>query len=177
MGEVLETIYLGFVGVVSLALCLGVMAYIIFSSNSRWRDFETMYPARNAGEPIARKLSGMVRISRPGFRWGHLSGDLKSHRHPPVWFGVYDDGLSLSIMPPFKYGCRDLFLPFARMSVEPATWDWVTDAYGLQMEGVDDLEIVVFPNVLEWAGEKNRVLQSKLDRAEAVRTQQASEAG
>ena len=169
MGEILGQLYMALVSIVSLSVFGGLAFYIIHASNSRWREYEMLYAAFEPREPLAKKLAGMVRISQPGFRWGHLSGDLKSHRHPPVVVGVHHDGLSLSIVPPFRYGCRDLFLPFANMSVEPAAWDLSDKAYGIQMEGVEGIEILMFSNIMEWAAERSEILGLMLKRAELLR--------
>jgi hypothetical protein len=169
MGEILSQLYMAVVSMLSLAIFGGLAFYIIHASNSRWREYELLYAAFEPREPLAKRLAGTVRISQPGFRWGHLSGDLKSHRHPPVLVGVHPDGLSLSIVPPFRYGCRDLFLPFDKMTVEPAAWDLSDSDYGLRMEGVDGIEILMFSNVLQWAGEKSEILGLMLQRAELVR--------
>lgn len=172
MGDILEQLYLALVSIVSIGAVGGLMFYIVHASNSRWREYEQLYAAFKPREPLAEKLTGMVRISKPGFRWGHLSGDLKSHRHPPVMVGVHPDGLSLSIVPPFKYGCRELFLPFDRMTVEPAAWDLQDNEYGIRMEGVDGIEILMFANVLQWAAERSETLERMLQRAELVRGMQ-----
>jgi hypothetical protein len=169
MGEILEQLYMTLVSVLSLAFFGGVAFYIMHASTGRWRDYERLYVATDLKKPIAKKMTGMVRISQPGFRFGHLSGDLKSHRHPPVMVGIYSDGLSLSIVPPFKYGCRDLFLPFAKMTIEPAAWDLLSKEYGIRMEGVDGIEILMFSNILQWAAEKSEILHLMLQRAELVR--------
>lgn len=177
MGEVFEQLYMTLVSMLSLAFFGGLAFYIIHASNSRWREYEQLYAAFEPREPLAKKLAGMVRISQPGFRWGHLSGDLKSHRHPPVVVGVHHEGLSLSIVPPFRYGCRDLFLPFDKMTVEPAAWDLSNSDYGIRMEGVDGIEILVFSNVLQWAAEKSEILQLMLQRAELLRAISSPEDG
>lgn len=169
MGDILEQVYMTLVSTLSLAFFGGLAFYIIYASNSRWREFELLYAAFEPRDPLAKKLAGAVRISQSGFRWGHLSGDLKSHRHPPVMVGIHRDGLSLSIVPPFRYGCRDLFLPFDKMTVEPAAWDISNGDYGIRMEGVDGIEILMFSNVLEWAAEKSEILGLMLQRAEMVR--------
>ena len=169
MGEIFEQLYMALISMLSLAFFGGLAFYIIHASNSRWREYELLYAAFEPREPMAKKLAGMVRISQPGFRWGHLSGDLKSHRHPPVVVGVHPDGLSLSIVPPFRYGCRDLFLPFAKMTVEPAAWDLLDNEYGIQMEGVDGIEILMFSNVMQWAAEHSEILGLMLKRAELLR--------
>ncbi|MEO1221291.1 MAG: hypothetical protein AAFY42_08070 [Pseudomonadota bacterium] len=169
MGEIVEQLYLTVVSMLSLAFFGGLAFYIIHASNSRWREYELLYAVIETREPIAKKLAGMVRISQPGFRWGHLSGDLKSHRHPPVVVAVHEDGLTLSIAPPFKYGCRDLFLPFSKMSIEAAPWDMLDNAYGIRMEGVDGIEILMFANVMEWAAQKSEVLGLMLQRADIIR--------
>jgi hypothetical protein len=169
MGAVFEQLYMTIVSMLSLAFFGGLAFYIIHASNSRWREYEQLYAAFEPREPLAKKLAGMVRISQPGFRWGHLSGDLKSHRHPPVVVGVHREGLSLSIVPPFRYGCRDLFLPFDKMTVEPAAWDLSDSEYGIRMEGVDGIEILMFSNVLQWAAEKSEILELMLQRAELLR--------
>ena len=169
MGEFFEQAYMTFVSMLSLAFFGGVAFYIIHASNSRWREYELLYAVIEPRQPLAKKLAGMVRISQPGYRWGHLSGDLKSHRHPPVVVGVHHDGLTLSIAPPFKYGCRDLFLPFDKMTVEPAKWDMLHKEYGIQMEGVDGIEILMFSTIMEWAGEHSEILDLMLQRAELVR--------
>jgi hypothetical protein len=169
MGEILEQLYMTLVSVLSLAFFGGVAFYIMHASTGRWRDYERLYVATDLKKPIAKKMTGMVRISQPGFRFGHLSGDLKSHRHPPVMVGIYPDGLSLSIVPPFKYGCRDLFLPFAKMTIEPAAWDLISNEYGVRMEGIDGIEILMFSNILQWAAEQSEILHLMLQRAEMVR--------
>jgi hypothetical protein len=169
MGDILEQLYMTLVSMLSLAFFGGVAFYIMHSSTGRWRDYERLYAATGSPTPIARKMTGMVRISQPGFRFGHLSGDLKSHRHPPVMVGVHSDGLTLSIVPPFKYGCRNLFLPFDKMTIEPAAWALLNNEYGVQMEGVDGIEILMFSNILQWAAEKSEILDLMLQRAEMVR--------
>ncbi|OBV12034.1 hypothetical protein [Erythrobacter dokdonensis] len=169
MGGIIDQVYLTIISMVSLAFFGGLAFYIIHASNSRWREYELLYAAIEPRETKTRKLAGMLRISQPGFRWGHLSGDLKSNRHPPVMVGVHHDGLSLTIVPPFRYGCRDLFLPFDRMTIEPAAWDFSDRAFGIQMEGVDGIEIVMFANVMEWAAEHSDILALMLQRADLVR--------
>lgn len=169
MGEFLEQAYMTLVSVLSLAFFGGVAFYIMHASTGRWRDYERLYAATKPCKPLAKKMTGMVRISQPGFRFGHLSGDLKSHRHPPVMVGIHDDGLSLSIVPPFKYGCRDLFLPFDQMTVEPASWDLLDNEYGVRMEGVEGIEILMFSNILQWAAERSEILGLMLQRAEVIR--------
>lgn len=169
MGDIFEQLYLTVVGMVSLGVFGGIAFYIMHASTSRWREYELHFAAIEPREPMAKKLAGMLRISQPGFRWGHLSGDMKSHRYPPVVVGVHDDGLSLSIVPPFKHGCRDLFLPFDQMTIEPAAWDLSSNEYGIQMEGVDGIEIVMFSSVMQWAAEKSEILTLMVQRAELVR--------
>ncbi|GMN04009.1 hypothetical protein [Erythrobacter sp. MTPC3] len=176
MGEIAETIYMSFVGAISLGFFMFVGGYIIYASNSRWREFESVYPARDTAKPMDHKITGMVRISQPGFRWGHLSGDLKSHRHPPVNVSVDEKGLTLSIVQPFKYGSGDLFLPFDEMTIEPAEWDLLKKAYGVQMERVEGVEILMFDNILEWAAERSEVLTLMLKRAELIRSLEAEKA-
>lgn len=169
MGEMIEQIYLTIVSMLSLGFFGGLAFYIIHASNSRWREFELSYAAIAPRAPMAKKLAGMLRITPPGFRWGHLSGELKSERYPPVVLGVHPDGLSLTIVPPFRHGCRDMFLPFDQMTIEPAAWDLIDKAYGIRMEGVDGLEITMFSNIMEWAAEHSEVLGLMLQRAELVR--------
>jgi hypothetical protein len=169
MGEIFEQLYMALVSMLSLAFFGGLAFYIVHASNSRWREYELLYADIDPKPPLAKKLAGAIRISQPGFRWGHLSGDLKSNKHPPVIVGVHPGGLSLSIVPPFRAGCRDLFLPFDQMTVEPAAWDMLSSEYGIRMEGVDGIEIVMFANVLQWAAERSEVLALMLKRAELVR--------
>ncbi|ANK11700.1 hypothetical protein A9D12_00625 [Erythrobacter neustonensis] len=169
MGEIVEQVYMTLVSAISLVFFGGVAFYIMHASNGRWRDYERLYAATDLPKPIGKKMTGMVRISQPGYRFGHLSGDVKSHRHPPVMVGVYPHGLSLSIVPPFKYGCRDLFLPFDKMTIEPAAWDLLKNEYGVRMEGVDGIEILMFSNILQWAAERSEILALMLQRAKVLR--------
>ncbi|MFU7529132.1 hypothetical protein [Qipengyuania sp. ASV99] len=169
MGDIFEQLYLAAVSMVSLGVFGGLAFYIMHASHSRWREYELSYAAIAPREPTAKRLAGMLRIAPPGFRWGHLSGEWKSERYPPVVLGVHPDGLSLTIVPPFRHGCRDLFLPFDKMTIEPAAWDLIDRAYGIQMEGVCSLEITIFSNVMEWAAEKSEILKLMLQRAELVR--------
>lgn len=169
MGEIIEQIYLAFVGALSLTFFGGVAFYIMSASYSRWREFERRYAATTLPEALAKRMAGAVRISQPGARWGHLSGDLKSYRHPPVHVRVHKEGLSLAMVQPFKFGHHDLFLPFAKMTVEPAAWDMLSNEYGIQMEDVEGIEIVMFSNIMQWAAEHSEVLDLMLRRAEMVR--------
>ena len=169
MGDIIEQLYLAVVSIVSLGVFGGLAFYILHASHSRWREFEPFYAAMAPREPLAKKLAGMLRIAPPGFRWGHLSGELKSERYPPVMLGVHPDGLSLTIVPPFKHGCRDLFLPFDKMTIEPAAWDLIDRAYGIRMEDVEGLEITMFSNIMEWAAESSGIVRMMLQRAEMVR--------
>lgn len=174
MGSILEQAYVALVGVLSVGALAALAGYIIHASHAGWRVYERLYPARDGAEPLASKMTGMIRISRPGVRWGDVSGRVAAHRYPPVMVGVHADGLSLSIVAPFRYGNRDLFLPFAAMSIAPASWDFVSEVYGVQMEGADELEILMFPNILHWAAEKSDLLGLMLRRADVVRRMQAA---
>lgn len=169
MGDIIEQLYLAVVSMVSLGVVGGLAFYIMHASHSRWREFEPYYAAIVPREPLAKKLAGMLRIAPPGFRWGHLSGELKSERYPPVVLGIHPDGLSLTIVPPFRHGCRDLFLPFDKMTIEPAAWDLIDRAYGIRMEDVDGLEITMFSNIMEWAAENSGIVRMMLQRAETTR--------
>ncbi|WP_247270163.1 hypothetical protein [Qipengyuania sp. S6317L1] len=169
MGEIIEQIYLALVGALSLTVFGGIALYIMSASYSRWRDFERHYATTTLPKTLAKRMAGAVRISQPGARWGHLSGDLKSYRHPPVHVRVHKDGLSLSMVQPFKFGHRDLFLPFSKMTVEPAAWDMLSNEYGIQMKDVEGIEIVMFSNIMQWAAEHSEVLDLMLQRAEVVR--------
>ena len=170
MGEIFEQAYLAVVGALSLAFFGGVAITIMQAGLSRWREFETLYLQTNPRQPLARKMAGTMRISKPGYRWGPLSGDHKANRrHPPVFVAVHEDGLALSIVPPFQFGCRDLFLPFAKMTVVPAKWDLLSDAYAIRMDGVEGLEILMFSNIMEWAAQRSDILALMLKRAELIR--------
>lgn len=169
MGELFEQIYLAVVSVISIAVFFGIAAVITYASYARWRDLEVHYAATYLPAPLGKQLTGMIRIGEPGHRWCHESPDIKSRRHPPVTVGVYPEGLSLSVMPLFRRGCRDLFLPFDRMSIHPASWNLLTDEYGVRMKGVDHLEILLFSNVLHWAAERVPQLQAMIEQADAMR--------
>ncbi|MEL7320180.1 MAG: hypothetical protein AAFN04_16260 [Pseudomonadota bacterium] len=175
MGEIIEQAYLAFVGALSFAFFGAVAVYVMHAGLSRWREFETLYLQTEPRKPLARKMAGTLRFSKPGYRWGPLSGDLDANRrHPPVFVGVHRDGLTLSIVPPFKFGCRDLFLPFAKMTVVPAKWDLLSDEYAIRMDGVEGLEILMFSTIMEWAAQRSDVLALMLERAEHVRGLQAA---
>lgn len=173
MGSILEQAYLALIGALSVGAAAALAGYIIHASHAGWRVYERLYRARDRAAPLASKMTGMIRISRPGVRWGDVSGRVPSHRYPPVMVGVHADGLTLSIAAPFRYGCHDLFLPFAAMRIAPANWDFMSDVYGVQMEGADGIEILMFPNILHWAAEKSELLGLMLRRADVVRRMQA----
>ena len=171
MGDMLESIYMTVVSTVSLVGMFFILYLIMRATTSRWREFEALYPARDAAKPVFTVKAGAIRIAQPGFRFGHLSGDLKSRVYPPVTFDLYAEGLSLSVMPPFKYGCRDLFLPFAKMTVEPAPWTIGKGDYGLRMEGVEGIEIQVYSTTIAALSEHSEVLRLMVKRADLLREQ------
>ena len=74
-------------------------------------------------------------------------------------------------MPPFKYGCRDLFLPFAKMTVEPAPWTIGKGDYGLRMEGVEGIEIQAYSTTIDALAEHSEVLRLMVKRADLLREQ------
>lgn len=166
MGDLVEQIYMGTVSIVSLAGVFGVLYLIMRASNSRWREFERKYLARDLSEPLALVQAGAVRIAQPGFRFGHLSGDLKARVFPPARVGVYAEGLSVAIKPPFKYGCRDLFLPFKHMTIEPAPWTIGEVDYGVRMDGVEGIEIQFYSTTLKELAPASQMLELMLRRAE-----------
>ena len=84
MGDMLESIYMTVVSTVSLVGMFFILYLIMRATTSRWREFEALYPARDAGKPVFTEKAGAIRIAQPGFRFGHLSGDLKSRVYPPV---------------------------------------------------------------------------------------------
>ena len=65
-------------------------------------------------------------------------------------------------LPPFKYGCCDLFLPFEEVTIELVSWDFYSNAYGVRMGGIDGVEILMFPNILQWAAHRSEILDRML---------------
>ena len=140
-----------------------VVAWFIKYHHQRdWRKFESRYIARDLPQPLASKMTGTARIARPGDVIGLPTKRNTPIVLPPVTVGTFPGGISLSIVWPFRYGCRELYLPFRDMEIHKARIGLVGDCYGLRMRGMEHHEIVLFGDVMRWVGERSPSLQIKL---------------
>ena len=63
---------------------------------------------------------------------------------------IHNDGLALSLIPPFNVLCPPIYLPFDRMVLERTHWALWPEPFAIRMHGLPDVDIIVGRDTVQW---------------------------
>jgi hypothetical protein len=134
----------------TLVLFAGALYLVLRFQNARWRLLAPSYAssAEKPGRAVKRFATVVARGGMPFFT-----------KYVGVSIAIHEDGLGLSIVPPFSAGAPALFLPFDEMSVRRTDWYLNCGSFSIRMKRNADMELIIDDGLLSW-------IQANTDRCE-----------
>lgn len=134
---------------IGLAVFLGLMWWIAKANSHWWRAVGTRYRGTSRGRRLARKTPETLVITARGKTGGLVKGNVGFRVYGASRIAIHEDGLVLTQIPPFNVMCAPLFLPFGEMDLTETDWGF-NRAYAFRMDGLSDIDIIVYPRVVRW---------------------------
>jgi hypothetical protein len=126
---------------ITLGLFAGALYFVMRFQNYRWRLLASAYQSRVRREATTRKrFATLVAIGGIPF----------FSRYAGVTIEVCEDGLALSIVPPFSVGAPPLYLPFGEMKIRRTSWYLNSGSFSIKMARGRGVELIVDDALLGW---------------------------
>jgi hypothetical protein len=133
----------------ALAIFVGLMWWFAKAHSHMWRLVAARYRGNPPSAAIARKLEVTVIAARSLRIPDPLHNP--AHRHyPGLILAVHDEGLALSLVPPFNIMCSRLFLPFDEMDLKQTDWALWPDPFAIRMRRLPDIDIIIGRDTVRW---------------------------
>jgi len=139
---------------VGAAVFLGLMWWAAKTRASQWQAVSNAYAARPPASPIARKTPETIIVAQRGATGPLSPGGFRNYAG--VSIAVHDDGLALSLVPPFNILCPPIFLPYDGMAVVPTSWGLWPEPVAIRMRHAPDVDIIVARDTVRWLREHSR---------------------
>ena len=115
-------------------------------------------PTRTCGaafRPTIRRVDPResIVITKRGEKGPLIFGNAAYRLYAGVAVTVHQDGLSLSLVPPFNIRCPPLFLPFDQMRLEPTSWGLWPEPFAIRMRRATDVDLILDRSVVSWIRE------------------------
>lgn len=152
MKEFFSKIWLFGSSLIGLGIFAALMWHFARAHSHMWR----LAAARYAGSPRSPKIASKIEtavITTRGATGGLYTGNLRYRVYPGLLVAILEDGLALSLLPPFNIMCPALFLPFDEMQLKETDWALWPNPFAIRMTRTPDLDIVVDRRVVGWIRE------------------------
>ena len=131
-----------------------IVAFILWiglrSHSHMWQLVSGRYRGKPASTTIARKLETAL-IATRGLRTPNPFG--KPYRRYTVMLDIHDEGLALSVVPPFNIMCPPLSLPFDEMELTPTDWALWHEPHAIRMRQLPETDIIIGRDTVRWIRE------------------------
>jgi len=115
-----------------------------------WRLAAAKYAARARPARIATRPIDTIVITSRGSNGPFFTGNSAYRVYAGVKIGIDQDGLALSLIPPFNIMCPPIYLPFDEMSLEHTFWALWPEPFALRMQGLPDIDIILARDTVQW---------------------------
>jgi hypothetical protein len=132
------------------AVFLGLMWHLARAHSFQWRIVSKAYSGRATTSLLARKVPETIVITERGARGPLAPGGAGWRNYPGVRIAVHEDGLALSLVPPFNIMCPPLFLPFVDMEVGSTWWGLWPDPLAIRMKRAPKVDMIVAQDTVRW---------------------------
>ena len=132
------------------ALFLGLMWYLARAQSFQWRIVSKAYSGRATTPLLARKVPDTIVITERGARGPLAPGGAGWGHYPGLRIAVHEDGLALSLVPPFNIMCPPLFLPFDDMEVASTWWALWPEPVAIRMKRAPKVDMIVAQDTVRW---------------------------
>jgi hypothetical protein len=140
IAELLEKAVLAGIG---LGVAFGAAYLIYFRDAHFWR-----YLAENYQRPWQRPLA--IRRFQHAVAYG--IGPVSKSYNSILTIGLHDDGIALSVIPPFSFFHKPLFIPFADITGWKQIWYLNAKSFELGFAKAPEVKLVMPASQVEWIG-------------------------
>lgn len=140
----------------TLAFAVALVAFILWSAlrahAHMWRQVAARYRGKPSSTSIALKLEVAVFAAR-GLRGPDAFRNSEYRHYAGLFISVHDQGLALSLVPPFNIMCPALFLPFDHMELKQTDWALWRDPFAIRMRQLPHIDIIIGRETVRWLRE------------------------
>ena len=143
--------------IAAFAIVVFILWFALRSNAHMWRLVAAHYRGKPPSAAIARKLEVTV-IAARDMRMLNPFRNPRYRNYPGLMLAIHDEGLALSLVPPFNILCPPLFLPFDEMELKPTDWALWHAPFAIRMRRLPETDIIVGRETVGW-------LRQHIDRA------------
>ncbi len=142
------------------------LMYGIWKANARrWTRLARAYEAATAGgiaDADSKRMQTII-LTGGNVGWNSYKGI--------ATVAVTSEGLLFRIMPLFSIFHPPLLVPFRDISVAPKKWYLVGKTFQLTFAGVEDVQMIVHSELIEWIEQQTRELAVGVNQGRSHETQ------
>lgn len=144
LAEIIEKVWLLSIGI---SVFVGSLYIIYFRDSYRWRYLGEFYQA-----PWLRPIE--TRYFQHAVMYG--KGVASKSYNGLLTIGVHEHGLALSVIPPFSFFHKPLFIPYSEIKGWQQFWYLNSKSYELEFLSAPDVKLVMPASQVKWLREKSR---------------------
>lgn len=150
-----------FANLFGTSIFIGLM-YAVWKANARrWNRLARVYQLSSKPSPPESDVMRMQTVILTGrdIGWNSYKGI--------TTVAVTSDGILFQIMPVFSAFHKPLLIPFGEISVAPKKWYLFGKSFQLSFSGVDDVQMIVHSELMEWVEKRTQKLAAAVSERSA----------
>jgi hypothetical protein len=135
---------------IGAAVFVALMWWVARAHSRMWRFVSACYAGRAAPAPIAVRTIDTIVIAARGSVGPLYTGNTAYRAYAGAKIAVYEDGLALSLIPPFNIMCPPIHLPFGEMDLERTDWALWPEPFAIRMKRLPEIDIILGRDTVQW---------------------------
>lgn len=141
---------LWFPSLIGFGVFFGLLYLSVNLQANMWRSLVTHHGNFKYTPVIARKTPETIVISKAGYKGLRLGWRQSYGLYSWTIISVLEDGLLISAIPPVNLVCKDIYLPFDVMNIEPHPWMLWQEPYAISIDKTSDIIVIIGQDTLQW---------------------------
>ena len=150
MREAFSNLWQAIATVIGAAVFVVLIWWLVKAHSRMWRFVSASYAGRAGSAPIATRPMDTIIIAARGSAGPLYTGNTAYRAYAGVKIAVYEDGLALSLIPPFNVMCPPIYLPFDEMDLERTDWALWPEPYAIRMNCLHEIDIILARDTVQW---------------------------
>lgn len=138
--------------IAAFAIVVFILWFALRAHSHMWRLVAARYRGKSPSSAIARKLEVTV-IAARDLRMPDPFQNPAYRNYPGLLLNIHEQGLALSLVPPFNLLCPPLFLPFDEMDLKQTHWALWREPYAIRMRRLPETDIIIGRDTARWIRE------------------------
>ena len=145
-----DIIGLGFRGLIGFGVLFGLLFLSVHLQAKMWRALVACYGQAKQTPVLARKIPETIVISKSDDNILRFGWCQNYENYNWTIISILEDGLLISSITPVNTICKDIYLPFDEMEIEPHPWMLWEEPYAISMDKAPDLKVIIGQDTLKW---------------------------